>query len=122
MGAVVSDTTLRARRDEWIEAGVFDAIATEPLSAYDKIIGLDMSEVAVDGSLHKAPAGGEGTGKSPVERAKLAWKWSIATDALGIPIGWTVSASRRSGAGVCLVTSKRCGSTGATTERQHDSG
>ena len=93
MGGVVSDTTLRARRDEWIDAGVFDAIADEALSAYDKIIGLDMSEVAVDGSLHKAPAGGEGTGKSPVDRAKLGWKWSIATDAVGIPIGWTASAA-----------------------------
>jgi transposase len=85
---VVSDTTARERRDEWICAGVFDAIANEAVSGYDKIIGLDMSEVAVDGSVHKAPAGGEGTGKSPVDRAKLGWKWSIATDAVGIPVGW----------------------------------
>jgi transposase len=28
----VSDTTLRGRRDEWIEAGVFEQIATEALS------------------------------------------------------------------------------------------
>jgi transposase len=89
-GRVVSDTTARERRDEWIGAGVFDAIANEAVAGYDKIVGLDMREVAVDGSLHKAPAGGEGTGKSPVDRAKLGWKWSVATDATGIPIGWTV--------------------------------
>lgn len=89
-GRVVSDTTARERRDEWIVAGVFDAIANEAVAGYDKIVGLDMREVAVDGSLHKAPAGGEGTGKSPVDRAKLGWKWSVATDATGIPIGWTV--------------------------------
>ena len=60
----VSDTTARARRDEWIDAGVFDAIASEAVGAYDKIMGLDLSEVAVDGSLHKSPVGGEGTGKN----------------------------------------------------------
>jgi transposase len=87
-GSVVSDTTARERRDEWMAAGVFEAIAAEAIAAYDKIIGLDLEEVCVDGSTHKAPAGGEGSGRSPVDRAKLGWKWSIATDAAGIPIGW----------------------------------
>ena len=61
----VSDTTLRARRDEWIGAGIFDAVRAEALAAYDRIVGLDLSDVALDGSLHKAPCGGEGTGKEP---------------------------------------------------------
>ena len=94
-GGVVSDTTARERRDEWIEAGVFCAIALEAINGYDKIIGLDLSEVAVDGSLHKSPCGGEGTGKNPTDRAKLGWKWSIATDANGIPIGWTADGANR---------------------------
>lgn len=34
----VSDTTLRARRDEWIAAGVFDQLVEEALAAYDRII------------------------------------------------------------------------------------
>ena len=55
--------------------------AAEAISGYDKIIGLDLSDVSVDGSLHKSPAGGEGTGKNPTDRAKLGWKWSILTDA-----------------------------------------
>ena len=58
----VSDTTLRARRDEWIAAGVFEALKTEAITAFDRIVGLDLSEVSLDGSLHKAPCGGEGTG------------------------------------------------------------
>jgi transposase len=91
----VSDTTVRARRDEWERAGVFDAIASEAIAAYDKIIGLDLSEVAVDGSLHKSPAGGEGTGKNPTDRAKLGWKWSILTDAKGIPVGWVSDGANR---------------------------
>ena len=94
-GNKVSDTTVRARRDEWEAAGLFDAIATEAIRAYDKIIGLDLSEVAVDGSLHKSPGGGEGTGKNPTDRAKLGWKWSILTDDNGIPIGWTVDGANR---------------------------
>ena len=89
-GNKVSDTTVRDRRDEWLEAGVFDAIAEEATSAYDRIIGLDLRDVAVDGSLHKSPCGGEGTGKNPTDRAKLGWKWSILTDRHGIPIGWTI--------------------------------
>ncbi len=48
----VSDTTLRARRDEWIAAGVFDQLRDHALHAYDRIIGLDLGEVALDGSLH----------------------------------------------------------------------
>jgi transposase len=94
-GSVVSDTTARGRRDEWVAAGVFDAIAAEAIGAFDKVIGLDLSEVAVDGSLHKAPAGGEGTGKNPTDRAKLGWKWSILTDKNGIPIGWTIAGANR---------------------------
>ena len=94
-GRVVSDTTARQRRDEWIQAGVFDAIANEALAGYDKVIGLDLSDVAIDGSTHKAPVGGEGTGKSPIDRGKLGWKWSIATDAVGIPIGWAIGGANR---------------------------
>ena len=65
-GNKVSDTTVRERRDEWLDAGVFDAAAEEATSAYDRIIGLDLRDVAVDGSLHKSPCGGEGTGMSIV--------------------------------------------------------
>jgi hypothetical protein len=47
----VSDTTLRSRRDEWIAAGVFDQLRADAMPAYDRIIGLDLREVALDGSL-----------------------------------------------------------------------
>ena len=40
-GNTVSDTTVRMRRDEWIAAGVFEAIVNEAIAAYDKIVGLD---------------------------------------------------------------------------------
>ena len=50
-GKKVSDTTARDRRDEWLGADVFEKLCTEALAAYDKIIGLVLDDVAVDGKL-----------------------------------------------------------------------
>jgi transposase len=91
----VGQATLRRRRDEWADAGVFDALVNEAIAGYDRIRGLDLSEVSVDGSLHKAPCGGEGTGPNPTDRAKKGWKWSIASEAAGIPIGWAIDGANR---------------------------
>jgi transposase len=91
----VSDTTLRARRDEWIEAGVFEQLKDEAVAAFDRIVGLDLDDVALDGSLHKAPYGGEGTGPNPTDRGKLGWKWSVASERHGIPIGWAIDGANR---------------------------
>jgi transposase len=91
----VSDTTLRTRRDEWIAAGVFDQLRVEALAAYDRLIGLDLADVALDGSLHKAPYGGEGTGPNPTDRGKLGWKWSVASERSGVPIGWAIDGANR---------------------------
>lgn len=89
------ETTLRNRCNEWIAAGAFDAVAAEAIAAYDRVVGLDLSEVAVDGSQHKAPFGGEGTGPNPVDRGKRGWKWSLAADRHGIPVGWAVDGANR---------------------------
>jgi transposase len=93
LGAVVSDTTLRARRDDWVDAGVFEAIVEEALAGYDRIIGLDLGDVAIDGSQHKAPCGGEGTGPNCTDKGRSGWKWSLATDTAGVPIGWVAAAA-----------------------------
>jgi transposase len=95
LNGVVSDTTLRARRDEWIAAAVFDTLAAEALAAYDRVIGFDFSECSVDGSQHKAPVGGEGTGPSPTDRGKLGWKWSLLAERAGIPVGWATDGANR---------------------------
>ena len=91
----VSDTTLRARRDEWIDAGVFEQLKSEALAAFDRIVELDLDDVAIDGSLHKAPYGGDGTGPNPTDRAKLGWKWSVAAERHGIPVGWAIDGANR---------------------------
>ena len=82
-----SATTLRDRRDEWIEVGVIDALREAVLEAYDRYIGLELSEVAVDCCITKASCGDEKAGRSPVDRAKQGIKRSTAVDAEGIPIG-----------------------------------
>ena len=86
----VGQATLRRHRDEWIAAGIFDQLLNEALAGYDRIRGLDLSEVSVDGSLQNSPCGGEGTGKNPTDRANQGWKWSIASKAAGIPVGWAI--------------------------------
>lgn len=91
----VSDTTLRARRNEWIAAGVFEQLKDQAMAAFDRIIELDLDEVSLDGSLHKAPYGGEGTGPNPTDRGKLGWKWSVASEQHGVPIGWAIDGANR---------------------------
>ena len=82
-----SATTLRDRRDEWIELGVMQALREMVLEAYDRLIGLELSEVAVDCCITKAPCGGQKAGRSPVDRGKGGIKRSTAVGGEGIPLG-----------------------------------
>jgi Transposase DDE domain len=90
-----SATTLRRRRDEWIEIGVMEALEKLAREAYDRAIGLDLFDVAVDCCITKAPCGGEKAGKSPVDRAKRGIKRSMAVDAEGIPLGVVSAGANR---------------------------
>src|ERR671911_19957 len=49
-----SATTLRDRRDEWIELGAMDALGELVLEAYDRFVGLELPDVAVDCCITKA--------------------------------------------------------------------
>ena len=90
-----SATTLRRRRDEWIDSGVMGALRGIVLDAYDRMIGLDLSDVAVDCCITKAPCGGEKAGKSPVDRGKRGIKRSVVVDGGGIPIGAIAAPANR---------------------------
>lgn len=93
--ATCSATTIRTRRNEWIAAGVFQKLEQLALEAYDRVTGLDLDNITVDGCLVKAPCGGEAAGRSPIDRGKLGTKRSLMTDAAGIPIGCVVAAANR---------------------------
>ena len=81
-----SDRTIRRRLKEWAAAGLAERIHTLALQAYEKMIGLDVGDVAVDGCITKAPSGGEAAGRSPVDRGKQGLKRSVVTDGRGIPL------------------------------------
>jgi hypothetical protein len=81
-----SDRTIRRRLVEWAEAGVGTQLLRIVLAAFDQMIGLDLEELSVDGSITKSPCGGEVSGRSPVDRGKQGTKRSVACDGEGIPL------------------------------------
>jgi transposase len=93
--ASCSATTLRRRRDEWIDEGIMESLRRIVLDSYDRMIGLDLSDVAVDGCITKAPCGGQKAGKSPIDRGKQGIKRSTVVDANGIPLGAIAAPANR---------------------------
>ena len=90
-----SATTIRDRRDEWIKAGIFAKLKQIALEAYDRIVGLLLQEIAVDGCITKAPGGGECAGRSPVDRGKQGMKRSSMTEGYGIPLDRVLAGANR---------------------------
>jgi hypothetical protein len=81
-----SDATIRRRLKEWAALGVSEQVHTLALEAYDRMIGLELDDLAVDGCITTAPGGGEVAGRSPVDRGKQGLKRSVVTDGAGIPL------------------------------------
>lgn len=90
-----SATTIRRRRDAWIGAGIFTALEQLCLEAYDRIVGLELENLCVDGCIVKAPCGGDIAGRSLVDRGKQGTKRSVMTDGAGIPIGVVAAPANR---------------------------
>jgi hypothetical protein len=81
-----SDRTIRRRLCEWATAGHGQTLLQLALAAFDQMIGLDLEDLSVDGSITKSPCGGEVSGASPVDRGKQGTKRSVACDGDGIPL------------------------------------
>ena len=90
----VSDTTLRTRRDEWVTAGVFDALATEAVETYDRIYGLDLGETTGRQLSSQSAPRRPGNREKPHRLGNTA-EWSLATDRNGIPLGWAADGANR---------------------------
>jgi len=90
-----SDRTIRRRLHAWAEAGLGEQLHALALAAYDRMIGLDLTHVSVDGAITKAPCGGERAGRSPVDRGKGGMKRSTGTDGDGIPLGLIGTSANR---------------------------
>jgi hypothetical protein len=82
-----SDRTIRRRVKLWAKMGITRNLHRIALEACDRMIGLDLGEISVDGCITKAPSGGEKAGRSPVDRGKQGLKRSVASDACGVPPG-----------------------------------
>lgn len=87
--------TIRNRRDEWIKLGVFAQLKKIALDAYDRVVGLLLDQIAVDGCITKAPGGGECAGPSPVDRRKQGMKRSLVVEGYGIPLGRVLAGANR---------------------------
>ena len=90
-----SATTIRSRRGEWIRLGIFAQLKAIARDAYDRIVGLVLEDLAVDGCIAKAPGGGDVAGRSPVDRGKLGYKRSLLVDGEGIPLGRVLAPANR---------------------------
>jgi transposase len=90
-----SATTIRDRRNEWIKAGIFVTLKTIARDCYDRIVGLVLEDLAVDGCIAKAPGGGACAGRSPVDRGKLGMKRSLLVEGYGIPLGRVLAPASR---------------------------
>jgi transposase len=99
-----SASTLRHHRDEWIRAGVVEQLRLAVLAAYQRLFGLELEHLAVDGCITKVPCGGQVAGPSPVDRRKQGLKRSLVTDAEGIPLGVVAAAANRRDDGLLAAT------------------
>jgi hypothetical protein len=90
-----SDGTIRRRLRSWAAAGFAHRIHALVLAAFDRMIGLQLTDIAVDGCITKAVAGGAHVGRSPVDRGKGGRKRSVAVDGGGIPLGIVAAGANR---------------------------
>jgi transposase len=90
-----SDGTIRRRLKEWAAAGLSEQVHTLALQAYDRMIGLELDDLAVDGCITKAPGGGEVAGRSPVDRGKQGLKRSVVTAGTGLPLQLVTAGANR---------------------------
>lgn len=95
LDSAVSDTTLRARRDEWEQSGLFQKLLVHTLASYHRVIGIDLTNLFIDGCNNAAPQGGPGTGFDPKHPGKRGWKFVIATDNNAIPIAFSTDGANR---------------------------
>lgn len=82
-----SDRPSRRRLHEGAEVALLPTLHALGPAQYDRMIGSELAEVAVEGCIAKAPGGGggEAAGRSPVDRGNQGLKRSVLVDATGVP-------------------------------------
>jgi hypothetical protein len=92
---ICSASTIRNRRDEWIALGVFARLKQIAWESYDRNVGLILDQIAVEGSVTKAPGGGEGAGRSRSTVANRAPNARASRTGYGIPLGRVLAGANR---------------------------
>ena len=91
---------------------MFTAGGRAALEAYDKVVGLGLEDLCIDGCIVKAPCGGQAAGPSPVDRGEQGTKRSVMTEGHGIPVGVVVAPTNRHDSPLLEPTLERLGSFG----------
>ena len=94
-GCFGSSTSIHRYFQGWSRQGRFNLIWQVLTEYYDKLVGICWRWLAADCALVKAVLGGTSTGKSPVDRGKLATKRTLLTDKRGAPLALTVNSGNR---------------------------
>jgi putative transposase len=81
-----ASSTVHDRFQQWRSAGVFEKAWRRALQLLDRQGDIDWTWQSMDGSMNKAPLGGEATGPNPTDRGKLGVKRSLLVDGKGHPL------------------------------------
>lgn len=90
-----SGSTVHRRFQQWVRAGILDAIIALMLDWYDQRHGIDWEWQAGDTKLFPAPLGGEKTGPNPTDLGKCGSKRHLLVDGNGAPLALHVSAANQ---------------------------
>jgi transposase len=74
---------------------VFDRLWATVIDSYDRIVGLVLDDISIDGCITKSPCGGEHAGRSAVDRGRQGTERSIAVDGRGVPLGFVCAPANR---------------------------
>jgi transposase len=72
-----SATTLRRRRDEWIALGLTEQLRCAALGAYERLFGLELEHLAVDGCITKSPCGGRVATRCKPAPVQASRRWPV---------------------------------------------
>lgn len=90
-----SGSTCHRRFQEWVRAGLFEALVGLLLRCYDQLRGIGWTWQAADAKTLPAPLGGEKTGPNPTDLGKSGTKRHLLIDGSGVPLSVHLSAANR---------------------------
>jgi putative transposase len=90
-----SGSTCHRRFQEWVDAGLFEALVEAMLRIYDELQGIDWTWQAADAKTLPAPLGGSLTGPNPTDLGKPPAKRHLLIEGGGVPLSVHLSAANR---------------------------